>query len=148
MSSARLLLPFALLCLIAVGCGSTDESSKDPIQAVQASARTAVADAQDVSVKDYPTPRPGQALEDFARQFDLDGPQAIAATSVFTPPKSRLAFGLLDANQKYAYGDTVVYVQKRGDSSAPIEGPFAAPIDPLVTDPRYRSAQAASETDP
>jgi hypothetical protein len=40
----------------------------------------------------------------------------------------------------------VVYVQRRGGSQ--ITGPIPAPADVLVTEPRYRSQQAASEKDP
>jgi hypothetical protein len=145
----RLLFPFALLCLIASGCGSTDSQDKDPVEAVPASARTAVASAQDVDAKSFPTPRAGETLEGFAQQFNTtEGPQAVAATSIFTPPETRLAFGLLDAGQKFAYGDTVVYVQKRGAVDAPISGPIPAPADVLVTEKRYQSEQAASESDP
>src|SRR4051794_23603358 len=148
MIGTRLVIPLALLCLVAAGCGSTGDNSKDPIEAVQSSARSEVSNAQQVDAKAFPTPRPNEALEDFAQQFDTAGPQAVAATSVFRTPKTRLAVGLLDASQKFAYGDTVVYVQKRGDSNAPIKGPIAAPAGVLVTGPRYRSAQAASEKDP
>jgi hypothetical protein len=148
MSGVRLLLPFALLCLVTAGCGSTDTSSEDPVQAVPAAARTAVADAQDVDADAFPTPREGETLEDFAAQFNTRGPQAVAATSVFTPGQSRLAFGLLDQDQKFAYGKTVVYVQKRDGVDVPIAGPIAAPADVLVTEARYRSEQAASESDP
>src|SRR4051794_37802223 len=113
--SMRALLPLALLAVLA-GCGGGDSegSAKDPVRAVDASVRSQVAAAQDVDTSKFPKPTSGQSLEEYAQQFDTDGPQAVAASSIFRPPSSRLAFGLLDADQHFAYGKTVVYVQRRG----------------------------------
>src|SRR3954465_1866893 len=138
----------ALLVLLAAGCGGGSESAaQDPINAVNPSVRTHVEAARTVDPSAFPKPQPGQSLEQFASQFDTQGPQAVAASSVLRPPSNRLAFGLLDADQRFAYGKTVVYLQRRG-ANAPVEGPIAAPADVLVTAPRYRSQQAASEKDP
>jgi hypothetical protein len=143
----RLALPFAALLLVAVaGCGGSDSAAKDPVAAVPASVRSSVAGAQDVTTSAFPQPSPGQSLEAFAQRFDTRGPQAVAATSVFRPPANRLAFGLLDRDQHFVYGKTVVYLQRRGSSQ--ITGPFAAPADVLITQPRYRSQQAATEKSP
>src|SRR3954452_22309967 len=138
----------ALLALLAAGCGGGSEAAaQDPINAVNPSVRTHLEAAPPVDRSPSPKPQPAQSLEQFASQFDTQGPQAVAASSVLRPPSNRLAFGLLDASQRFAYGKTVVYLQRR-DSNAPIEGPIAAPADVLVTEPRYRSQQAASEKDP
>ena len=88
----------------------------------------------------------GRLARAVRRAFAAGGPQAVAASSVFTPPKARLAFGLLDDELHFVYGKTVVYLQPRGGGT--ITGPFAAPADVLVTEPKYRSQQAASEKDP
>jgi hypothetical protein len=146
--SKRALLPVALVAALA-GCGTTESdggSSKDAIKSVNASVRSKVSAAQSVDAASFPKPMAGQSLEEFSGQFDTQGPQAIAASSVFRPPSNRLAFGLLDTSRRFAYGKTVVYVQRRGGST--IAGPIAAPADVLVTQPRYRSQQAASEKDP
>ncbi len=136
----------ALTALVA-GCGGGSGSAgKEPLQAVDPSVRDQVAAAADVDEGAFPEPPAGGTLEDFGRRFTADGPQAVAASSVLRPPSSRLAFGLLDADQQFAYGATVLYVQRRGATS--IEGPIAAPADVLVTEPRYRSQQAAAEKDP
>ncbi|MGI8622394.1 MAG: hypothetical protein ACR2NB_02655 [Solirubrobacteraceae bacterium] len=132
--------------LAAAGCGSSQESAKDPVQAQPAAARSDLATAQSVDISKFPKPRAGQSIEDFAAQFDGSGPQAIAATSIFRPPRDRIAFGLLDASQKLAYGPTVVYVQRRGAAGG-VLGPIAAPADALITEPRYRSQQAATDKD-
>jgi hypothetical protein len=68
------------------------------------------------------------------------------ATSVFTVGRSRLAFGMIDDQGQFVYGPTVVYVAPTPDD--PAKGPFAAPADVLVTEGRYRSRQAAEESDP
>jgi hypothetical protein len=143
--SKRALLPVALVAAIS-GCGGSEEAAKDPVKALNVNVRSQVDAAQSVDPASFPKPMAGQSLEAFAGQFDTQGPQAIAASSVFRPSSNRLAFGLLDGNRRFAYGKTVVYVQRRAGGQ--ISGPIAAPADVLVTQPRYRSQQAASEKDP
>ena len=146
MPALHVALLVALTALVA-GCGGEAGSAGgDPLQAVDAAVRDQVADAGEVDPAAFPKPPASGTLEDFGRRFSADGPQAVAASSVLRPPTSRLAFGLLDTNQQFAYGETVLYVQRRGATS--IEGPIAAPADVLVTEARYRSQQAASEKDP
>ena len=135
-----------LLCAaLAAGCGSTAEGERDPIENVSSEARDEVTAAQEVDAADFPDPSPDQTIEAFASQFESGGPQAIAGTSVYRTPESRVAFGLLDEKQRFNYGPTVVYVApyKGGE----IRGPIAAPADVLITDPEFRSAQAAQEDD-
>jgi hypothetical protein len=64
---------------------------------------------------------------------------------VFTEGRNRLAFGVIDKDGKFVYGKTAVYIAPSPNAKA--RGPFPAPADVLVTDPPYRSRQAASETD-
>ena len=139
-----------LLCslLVLAGCGAiSDEQAKDPIQAVPVSSRDQVAAAKRVDAAKFPKPRAGQSLQDFGARFDQrSGPQAISAISVSRPPEGRIAFGLLDAEQQFNYGPTVIYLQRRG--SEEVVGPIAAPADVLITEPRFRSEQAATERDP
>lgn len=136
----------AAACLIALaGCGASGsgESSTDPIDNVSSKARADVRAAQGVDPSKFPTPQPGQSIDEFSSQFEVDGPQALAGTSVYRTPGGRIAFGLLDEKQRFNYGATVVYVApyKGGE----VKGPFAAPADVLITDAKYRSAQAATE---
>src|SRR6059058_612384 len=129
----RLALPFAALLLLAIaGCGSSasgDAAANDPVKVVPAGLRSKVVGAEQVDAAAFPHPSPGQSLQAFAGRFDTRGPQAIAATSVFRPPVNRLAFGLLDASQRFVYGKTVVYLQRRGDTK--VLGPYRAPADVL-----------------
>jgi hypothetical protein len=131
-----------------VGCGSTDgkQAARDPIQNVSAEARDAVRAARDVKASDFPKPTSGQSIEQFASQFASDGPVALAGTSVYRTPGGRIAFGLLDSQQKFSYGPTVVYIAPY--SGGKVLGPFAAPADVLLTDPKFRSQQAATEGSP
>ena len=103
------------------------------------------ADKPDVSA--FPTPERGQTLQEFADSMDATGTQIGLATSVFTPGKNRLAFGVIDQQNAFVYAPSVVYVA-RGPKSRRIEGPYPAPADLLVTEPAYRSQQAATEEDP
>jgi hypothetical protein len=145
MPGSRALVLAALAGALLAGCGSSEEKAADPVSAVKSSVRDKVRDAQSVDAATFPKPA-GASLEQFASQFNTDGPQAVAASSVFTPKSARLAFGLLDDQLHFVYGKTVVYLQRRGGGQ--ISGPFAAPADVLVTEPKYRSRQAASEKDP
>lgn len=139
------ILAIALLTLVAAGCGETKTQEREPLDNVSSEARDEVTAAQEVDADTFPTPTAGQTIEEFAAQFDASGPQAIAGTSVYRTPGGRLAFGLLDQDQEFNYGATVVYLQPyRGGS---VSGPFAAPADVLITDPEFRSAQAAAEDD-
>ena len=121
------------------GCGGSDKPAELP-EDVPVSAEQ----AQTVDVKAFPAVD-GRALDDIAAEFDTAGPQAIIATSVFRVGENRLAFGLLDESLKFVYGKTVVYVEPDGGD---VQGPIAAPADVLLTQPRYRSRQAATEADP
>lgn len=140
--------PLLLVAVLVAGCGSSsDEQAADPIANVADSeTRDAVAAAQEVDVADFPKPAPGQTIDAFAAQFEAGGPVAVAGTSVYRTPGGRVAFGLLDSEQRFNYGPTVVYVAPY-KGSGKVRGPFAAPADVLVTDPAFRSEQAAQEDD-
>ncbi|MEA2126239.1 MAG: hypothetical protein QOI80_3021 [Solirubrobacteraceae bacterium] len=142
-------LTVGVLLVTLTGCGSTggdEKAASDPIQNVSAKARDAVVAAQSVDASDFPKPAAGQSIEQFAAQFAGNGPQALAGTSVYRTPGGRIAFGLLDAQQKFNYGPTVVYIAPY--KGGKVLGPFPAPADVLLTDPKYRSQQAATEDSP
>lgn len=65
--------------------------------------------------------------------------QLIAATGAYTPGTNSYSFGLSSSAGGFIYGPSAVYIA--ASPSAPAEGPFLAPADPLAVAPRYRSAQ-------
>jgi hypothetical protein len=59
------------------------------------------------------------------------------ATSTYTTGRARFAFALTDTAQRFIYAPTVVYLART--PTAPAQGPFVAPADPLGVARRYRS---------
>jgi hypothetical protein len=147
---ARLLLALVALCAVlpVTGCGGGETSSKNPVEQVPTAGglQQKVRAAQQVSKSDFPSAN-GKTLQQIAEEVKGGGSvEAGLATSVFTVGTDRLGFGVIDDQGQFVYGPTVVYVAPTPDD--PAEGPFAAPADVLVTEGRYRSKQAATETDP
>ena len=136
------------LCALALlaGCGS-DRTARDPIEQVPEAEglRQQVAEAREVERSDFPAPG-DRSLATLAAEFGAREGEAALASSVFTVGENRLAFGSIDEAGQFAFGRTAVYVARR--PGAPARGPFPAPADLLVTDPAFRSAQAATEEDP
>ena len=128
------------------GCGGSDaEPGGDRPAAAKERSQLNGADRPDVA--DFPKPKPGQTMQQFANSIGATGTQAALGTSVFTPGHNRLAFGVLNAENAIVYGPTAVYVA-RSPRSRDVTGPYAAPADLLVTEPAFRSQQAATEADP
>jgi hypothetical protein len=135
----------AALALAIAGCGGDDDSS-DPIEQVpQSDLRTKLRDAQAVSAADFPAVQ-GRTLQQVADEIGGAGPQAGLATSVLTVGTNRLAFGMIGSDNAFIYGKTAVYIAR--DPNEKAAGPYPAPADLLVTEPPYRSKQAATEKDP
>jgi hypothetical protein len=141
------LLSGALLAV--AGCGGDSAgSTKDPVSQVPKTGglQDKVRAAQQVSAADFPSAN-GKTLQDIASQVKGGGGvEAGLASSVFTVGRSRFAFGMIDNQGQFVYGPTAVYLAPKPNQ--PAEGPFPAPADVLLTQPRYRSQQAAEETDP
>jgi hypothetical protein len=135
----------AALALAIAGCGGDDDAS-DPIEQVpQSDLRTKLRDAQTVSAGDFPAVG-GRTLQEVADEIGGAGPQAGLATSVLTVGTNRLAFGMIGSDNAFIYGKTAVYIAR--DPNEKAAGPYPAPADLLVTEPPYRSKQAATEKDP
>ena len=147
---ARLVLALVALCALfsVTGCGGGGSATKDPVEQVpkEGGLQAKVRAAQQVSESDFP-PAEGKTLQQIADEVKGGGSvEAGLATSVFNVGTDRIGFGVIDDQGQFVYGPTVVYVAPTpGD---PAKGPFAAPADVLVTEGRYRSKQAATETDP
>ena len=127
------------------GCGGSG-TGEDPVARLptEGGVREKVRAAASPAKADFPAPR-GRSLQAIADEIG-GGPEAGLATSVLTVGDSRLAFGVIDPEGSFIYGKSAVYVARSPD--APADGPFPAPADVLVTEPAYRSKQAATESDP
>jgi hypothetical protein len=97
--------------------------------------------AERVDVAQFPSPR-GRTLRQLTAGVEA-GTQLAPATSVFTPGRNRLGFGLVDRSGKLVYGPSVVYVASGFDR--PAQGPYPAPLDPMVTPPQFRSRTVSTD---
>jgi hypothetical protein len=141
------LLAGALLPIVGCG-GDSGGSSKDAVEQVSAKGglRDRVREAQHVTASEFPSAE-GKTLQQVAQEVKGAGKvDAGLASSVFTVGETRFAFGMIDQQGQFVYGPTAVYVAPTPGS--PAKGPFPAPADVLITEGRYRSRQAAEETDP
>ena len=142
-------LPTILAVIAAVlavaGCGGGEKSSGDGTSNLPASGglREKVAGAAAPAKGDFPAVD-GRSLQQIADSMQ-GGPEVGLAGQTFTVGPNRLAFGVIDAQGKFIYGKSAVYLAPSPDARA--RGPYPAPADVLVTDPPFRSRQAASETD-
>ncbi len=127
------------------GCGGEQRDASQPAQPSSASLRADLGAATRPSVGDFPAVA-GRTLQEVADQaVTTSGPQVGLATSVFTPGVNRVAFGVIAPDNTFVYGKSAVYVAQRANQ--PARGPYLAPADLLLTDPPYRSQQAATEKD-
>jgi hypothetical protein len=134
--------------LLLAGCGGDDQTAADPVSRVpeEGGLQERVRAAASPAASDFPKPG-GKTLQELAESVKGGGDvEAGLATSAFTVGEDRLAFGVIDDQGQFVYGETAVYVAPTPED--PAEGPFVAPADVLVTEGRYRSRQAAEETDP
>jgi hypothetical protein len=132
----------------AAGCGGDDGASDDPVARVPAEGglQDEVRAASQPAEADFPT-SDDKTLAQLAEEIKGGGSTEVGlATSVFTVGEDRLAFGMIDDQGQFVYGPTAVYVAPSPES--PAAGPFVAPADVLITEGRYRSRQAAEESDP
>lgn len=141
----RVALMLAAVAL--AGCGGSDEPADrgDGPAAKKERAQLKGADRPDASA--FPKPEAGQTFQQFADSIGATGTQVAMATSVFTTGHNRVAFGVLSDENEVVYAPTAVYVA-RSPESKEVVGPYAAPADLLVTEPAFRSQQAATEDDP
>jgi hypothetical protein len=143
----RRLSIMAVAAAVAVlsGCGGGASDSGQPISNVPAKGglREKVSGASAPAKSDFPGTQ-GRSLQELANSL-TGGVEVGLAGSDYTVGRNRLAFGVIDANGKFVYGKTAVYIAPSPDAKA--RGPYVAPADVLVTDPPFRSKQAATETD-
>ena len=145
----RRLAVLAVVALAVAGCGGDDaeesNSADEPsgVSEISPEFERALAEASSPAKRDFPAPA-GRTLKALANSIPAGG-QVGLASSVFEVGENRLAFGLIDDENKLIYGKTAVYLAPTPADRA--QGPFLAPADSLVTEPRFRSQTAAAETD-
>ena len=138
-------MALAAAVLLAAGCGGGGDEGGDALRNVPEAGglREQLRGAEAPAEADFPA-TDGRSLQEVADSM-TGGPEAGLAGRQFTVGRNRLAFGVIDPSGKFVYGKTAVYVAPTPDSKA--RGPYPAPADLLVTDPPFRSRQAAAETD-
>jgi hypothetical protein len=140
------LLTAALAAAVVGACGGdgeTEPSGGEGRVAAQSRARLNGADRP--RPEQFPAVQ-GRTLQQLADSINASGTQLGLATTVYTPGHNRLAFGVLGDRNEFVYAPTAVYTAPTPDSRA--IGPHLAPADLLVTEPAFRSRQAATEEDP
>jgi hypothetical protein len=145
----------AVLATVALlaGCGGSagpsgakNGAAPAPKGPSSAQLRTKLEAATHVTASTFPAAG-GRTLRQVADGLDGTGPQIAFATQTLTPGQDqRLAFGVIDAKTGFVYAPTAVYLAE--GESAKARGPYPAPADLLITDPPYRSQNAATESDP
>ena len=138
-------LPLALLLIGGCGGGGDSEAPADPVAQVPSGLQAKVRTARDPQPSEFPAAG-GKTLQALADEIG-GGTELGLAGSVFVAGReNRVAFGVIDQDAGFVYGKTAVYVARSPGARA--QGPYVAPADVLVTDPPYRSQQAATEADP
>jgi len=132
----------AALALSLAACGGGDDTDPE-IGGETRTFEQAPEAAADPQASDFPRPN-GRSMQDLADLAD-SGFEAAPATSHYVTGPNRFAFGVVSEGGEFVYGPTAVYVGRSPEAAA--EGPFVAPSDSLVTEPAFRSKQAALEGD-
>jgi hypothetical protein len=117
------------------GGGASGRSGAERLAQVERAARAIL--------REFPSAQ-GLTLQQVADRLD-PGPAVALATENYTPGRNRFAFGLIDAQNRFVYAPSAVYVGKSAGAKA--RGPFRVVADSLITDPPFRSRQQATEDD-
>ena len=126
------------------GCGGDGDEPSAEIEPETSSGVQQEPDAAaDPQASDFPEPE-GRTLQELA-DLSKPGINFAPATTHFATGPSRVAFGLIDANNEFVYAPSAVYIGRTPDDRA--AGPYPAPADSLITEQRFRSQQAATEED-
>jgi hypothetical protein len=145
--NAAILTVLAAGALGAAGCGSASHSSSTSSTQTSAAASSSTASpspaldqlraAENPDPTQFP-PAQGRTLTQLGA-LATASVQLGAATGTFTPGTRRLAFGLTSSSGAFIYAPTAIYIAR--SPSAPVQGPFVAPADPMGVAPQYRSKQ-------
>lgn len=148
-------LALCAVALIAIaGCGPSSTSSSTTTSAASSTGAasdtntTQTAPVLPPAVAELPAaehPHAGQFPAPAGRNLNQLAPLASssaqlgAATGTFTPGVRRFAFALSTGAGAFVYAPTAVYISS--SPTAPAQGPFLAPADPLGVAPQFRSEQ-------
>ena len=152
---SRILIGVVIAALPVAACGSSIEKTSGisaPAPVARAD-RSSTADAPPMvselkaaerpELTQFPKPE-GRTLRQLSHHGKFLG-QLGASTGTFTPGIRRYAFGVNAASGKFIYAPTAIYIAR--SSSAPAEGPFLAPADPMSVPPQFRGARADAVPD-
>lgn len=143
--TALLALACAAAAIPSAGCGGSGRGgggASSP-NATPPPPPPAVAAAEHPAAGEFPAAR-GRTLRQLADALSGGGPQVALATSVYTPGRDRIAFGVVAGDGSFVYGDTAVYVARGERGRA--RGPYLAPADSLLVRPAFRSETSAGDT--
>ena len=133
---AALAVSLALSIALLTACGGSSKSA-----AANQSRASAIAGASRPRISDFPAPG-GRNI--FELQKSLNGNAVIGlATGTFTPGTDRLAFGVIGTNNAFVYGPTAVYIT--ASPTAPVQGPYLAPLDSMQVAPQFQSKTVAED---
>jgi hypothetical protein len=130
-----------LTLLVGTACGATGSHTQS-VSTPQASGTPSAGIEEGLQVaghpvaSDFPAPQ-GRTLLEVATQVAQGQITLAISTSVALPGTNRFAFGLIGSDNHFVYGSSAVYVAP--SRSAPAQGPYVAPIDSMLVQPRFAS---------
>jgi hypothetical protein len=136
---ARLAL-LVLSAPLVVACGGDDEESSRKSRAGEADRH--LQQASQVRASDFPRAR-GRTLQEIANTLE-SGLEVGLATSLYTPGRNRLAFGVIDSQRRFVLAKSAVYLAPAPGARA--LGPFPAPAYSMAASPRFRSRTVARDS--
>jgi hypothetical protein len=136
----------SVLAVTACGSSASHNRSASPTSEARGTASAAVAQglrvAGDPVASEFPAPQ-GKTLLGLANQVARQQIGVALSTSVAVPGPYRFAFGLIGSDNHFVYGPSAVYVAP--SRSAPAQGPYPAPIDSMLVQPRFASTTVAQD---
>jgi hypothetical protein len=105
------------------------------------SRESAIARAGHPVVSDFPAPN-GRNIFELQKALRANAVIGLA-TGTFTPGTDRLAYGVIGTDNAFVYGPSAVYVA--ASPTAPVQGPFPAPLDSMQVAPRFQSKTVAED---
>jgi hypothetical protein len=137
-----------LTLLVSSACGTSASHTRSATTASPAPGTPSIAIEHGLRVaarpvgSEFPAPH-GKTLLGLANQVARRQIALALSTSVAVPGPYRFAFGLIGSDNHFVYGRSAVYVAP--SRSAPAQGPYPAPIDSMLVQPRFASTTVAQD---